>query len=374
MPAISVMIKPASGLCNMRCRYCFYADETENREVKSYGIMQREVLEPMLQRILAFATGECTIAFQGGEPTLAGLDFYRQVVELQKKHNTKGLVIHNAIQTNGYVINDEWAAFFAENHFLVGLSLDGTKDLHDLNRPDAEGKGTFSRVMHAAQLFDKHKVEYNILTVITADTARSIRKIYGFFDRNHFAYQQYIPCLDPIGEERGQHPYSLTPPLFEQYLKNAFDLWYQDFKRGRPKYHRYFENLLMLLAGQQPESCGVMGVCSHQFVVEADGSVYPCDFYVLDEWRLGNLATDSFEQIEAKRAELGFVQMSRYVDESCKGCKWFGLCRGGCRRDREPVVDGHLSKNYFCQAYYNFFEYAAPRLQEVLYTLQARGR
>ncbi len=365
MPPISLLIKPASGLCNMQCKYCFYADETDNREVKSYGIMSIDTLEAVIMRTLEYAERECTIAFQGGEPTLAGLDYYKKVIEFQNKYNNKKITIHNAIQTNGFVINEEWAKFFYDNNFLVGLSLDGPKDIHDYYRVDAVGKGTYQKVMHAAQLFDKHKVEYNILTVVNAKTAKNIRKIYGFFRKNHFTYQQYIPCLDPIGEERGQHEYSLTPEIYKEYLCDLFDCWYNDFISGKQIYNRYFYNLVNMLHGEPPESCGMMGFCGMQYVLEADGSVYPCDFYALDEWKLGNIVTDSFQNMNEKRKELNFIETSKYTDEDCKTCKWANLCRGGCRRDRDPMIEGHLSKNYFCKAYYDFFEYAVPRLRKI---------
>ncbi len=366
MPAITVMIKPASGLCNMRCRYCFYTDETQNRTVASYGLMSPETLEAVLRRVLAFATGSCTIAFQGGEPTLAGLDFFRRVIELEQQWNINRCTIHNAMQTNGYNLDEEWARFLAENHFLVGLSLDGPQPLHDENRLDAAGKGTFNRVMRTVQLFRKHGVDFNILTVVTAATCRSVRKIWHFFERNQLEYQQYIPCLDPLGEARGGHPWSLTPERYARFLKDLFDCWYEDVSHGHQRYNRYFDNLLQIMAGQVPEACGMLGVCGRQYVVEADGGVYPCDFYMLDEWRLGNFVTDTFEQIEKKRQELGFIAMSAPQHPDCQICQWKALCRGGCRRDREPFADGAFAINYFCPAYAEFFTYAWPRLQQVL--------
>lgn len=362
MSSISVMLKPASGICNMRCKYCFYADEQQNREIPSYGIMSEEVLRAVLARVLDYADRECTIAFQGGEPTCAGLPFFRKVVELERELNKKGVTIHNAIQTNGYLIDDDWASFFAEHRFLVGVSLDGPKDIHDLNRLDGAGKGTYNRVMKAIACLKKHGAEFNILTVVTSTTCRSIRKIYHFFRRSGFDYQQYIPCLDPLGEERGGHPYSLTSQAYAQYLKDLFDCWYEDASRGTLLYNRYFTNLLLILTGRRPEACGMTGLCGRQYVVEADGGVYPCDFYMLDEWRLGNFLTDTVEDIDRKREELGFIQMSAQANEACQACQWWPLCRGGCRRDREPMVDGVLQQNYFCQAYQDFFSYAYPRL------------
>lgn len=374
MPALSLLIKPASGSCNMRCRYCFYADELDNREIRSYGKMSVDTMHTIVDKAMEYGDYECTIAFQGGEPTLAGLDFYRDLVAYVTAHeNPKKLKIHYALQTNGYLINEEWAAFLGENHFLVGVSLDGLKEIHDRYRLDAAGKGTYQRVISAIRLLEKHQVEYNILTVVTAATARNGQKIYNYFKKNHFGYQQYIECLDPIGEEPGQHEYSLTPEKYGEFLKSMFDAWYLDMRSGTYVYNRYFENLMMIMAGQQPESCNMRGVCGKQWVFEADGSVYPCDFYALDQWRLGNIQENSFEEMDEKRDGLGFIQWSMRQQEDCQKCRWFGLCRNGCRRNREPVTAEHTNRNYFCKSYQMFFEYAYPRLEEI-YQLYMAGR
>ena len=374
MPALSLLIKPASGNCNMRCRYCFYADELDNREIRSYGKMSVDTMHTIVDKAMEYGDYECTIAFQGGEPTLAGLDFYRDLVAYVTAHeNPKKLKIHYALQTNGYLINEEWAAFLGENHFLVGVSLDGLKEIHDRYRLDAAGKGTYQRVISAIRLLEKHQVEYNILTVVTAATARNGQKIYNYFKKNHFGYQQYIECLDPIGEEPGQHEYSLTPEKYGEFLKSMFDAWYLDMRSGTYVYNRYFENLMMIMAGQQPESCNMRGVCGKQWVFEADGSVYPCDFYALDQWCLGNINKNSFEEMDQKRDELGFIQWSMRQQEDCQKCRWFGLCRNGCRRNREPVTAENTNRNYFCKSYQMFFEYAYPRLEEI-YPLYMAGR
>ena len=374
MPALSLLIKPASGNCNMRCRYCFYADELDNREIRSYGKMSLDTMHTIVDKAMEYGDYECTIAFQGGEPTLAGLDFYRDLVAYVTAHeNPKKLKIHYALQTNGYLINEEWAEFLGKNHFLVGVSLDGLKEIHDRYRLDAAGKGTYQRGISAIRLLEKHQVEYNILTVVTAATARNGQKIYNYFKKNHFGYQQYIECLDPIGEEPGQHEYSLTPEKYGEFLKSMFDAWYLDMRSGTYVYNRYFENLMMIMAGQQPESCNMRGVCGKQWVFEADGSVYPCDFYALDQWRLGNIQENSFEEMDEKRDGLGFIQWSMRQQEDCQKCRWFGLCRNGCRRNREPVTAEHTNRNYFCKSYQMFFEYAYPRLEEV-YQLYMAGR
>ncbi len=364
MPPISLLIKPASGLCNLRCKYCFYADEMNKRQQASYGIMSRETLRAVLEKTLHHADGQVTLAFQGGEPTMAGLDFFRDVVAYAAEYNTKKLPIHFAIQTNGILLDEAWAKFLGENHFLVGLSLDGTETIHDKNRVDPAGQGTFHKVMDRARLLRRYGVEFNILTVVTRQTAGSIGKIYRFFRDRDLPWQQYIPCLDPLGDLRGEQDYSLTPEKYEHFLKVLFDNWYRDVSAGKFVFNRYFENLLGILLGTPPESCGMLGHCSIQHVVEADGSVYPCDFYVLDSYRLGNLVTDSFEQIDRTRQALGFLEKSAAVHEKCRSCQWYPLCRGGCRRDREQP-DGTIGLNYFCSSYAGFFQYAYPRLRQL---------
>lgn len=374
MPSLSLLIKPSSGNCNVRCKYCFYHDEQENRDTYSYGFMSEETLETMIRKALLYADRDCSFGFQGGEPTLRGLDFFRKAVELQKKYNVHGTRISNAIQTNGLLLDEEWADFLHDNHFLVGLSLDGDKALHDANRIDTSGKGTYSRVFHAAQLLTAHQVDFNILTVITGKTADAISRIYSFYRRSGFLYQQYIPCLDPLDGERGATPYALTPEKYAKFLKTLFDLWYRDVQSGKFIYIRYFENLMGILLGQRPESCGMTGSCMIQNVIEADGTVYPCDFYCLDPWKLGNVREDDFAEMMQNRKAREFIDVSLQKPAACKDCPWYNLCHGGCRRDWEPIMPGAIPENYFCSAYQEFFAYAAPRMREMAYVLSRSQR
>ncbi|HJA91996.1 MAG TPA: anaerobic sulfatase maturase [Candidatus Eisenbergiella merdipullorum] len=369
-PAITLLIKPASGNCNLRCRYCFYADEMNLRSEPSRGFLNAETLDILVQKTLRQVSHMASFAFQGGEPTLAGLDFYRHLIELEKKYNTGRIEIHNSLQTNGIVLDEKWAQFLHDNHFLVGLSLDGYEELHDENRKFPDGSGSFSRVMEAAKLLQRFRVDFNILSVVTARSARRIRRIYRFFQEQGFAWQQYIPCIDPFDESKGSLSYSLTPDRLGKFLKDLFDDWYADWKAGRPVYNRTFENWIGILLGQPPEACSMNGFCSEQWVVEADGSVYPCDFYVLDEWKLGNIREDSFEEMNRKREELQFAALSRHVPQECRSCRWYPLCRNGCRRDRVLLPDGRTpGLNAYCGAYQDFFSYAYPRLEEMARTV-----
>lgn len=369
MPPISVLVKSASSACNLRCAYCFYHDVADKRTQANYGVMSEAVLETLVQKALEYGDSYAGFAFQGGEPTLAGLDFYQKLLGFQKKHNRKNLKITNAIQTNGTLIDEAWAEFLAKNRFLVGLSLDGPKDIHDLNRVDADGKGSFNRILKTIQLFEKHRVEYNILCVVTKLVARHVEKVYYFFAKQGFQYLQFIPCLDGLNEQPGQNPFSLTPEIYTGFLKRLFDLWYHDFENGRRLSIRMFDNILQVLLGYPPESCDMKGSCSVNIVIEADGSVFPCDFYVLDRWKLGTIMADGFQSMLQGGIAKDFVGVSHELNKQCRNCEVFTLCRGGCRRNYEPIPPSAPGKNYFCAAYREFYHYALPRFTDIARSL-----
>lgn len=368
-----IMVKPASGLCNMRCSYCFYADEMCHRQQASRGVMDRETMEQVIQKILATARGGCTFAFQGGEPTLAGLDFFREWLELEKKYNKRGIEICHALQTNGYLLNEEWCSFFAQNHFLVGLSVDGIKATHDAFRKDAKGEDTYFHTLAGAELLKKAGADFNVLTVVNGRTAPKIRRIYEQYRKLGFAWQQYIACLDPVGEKQGCQEYSLSPEAYGQFLIDLFELWELDFRQGKQPYIRQFENYVAILMRQEPESCEQRGYCSHQTVVEADGSVYPCDFYAMDEYCLGNLRTEDMADIERRRQEIRFSESSVNHTPQCRECRYFGICRGGCRRHRSQPGTAE-GENYFCKSYQMFFDACLLRLQRIANVCSGRMR
>jgi len=365
MPPLSLLIKPASSLCNLDCRYCFYHDVAENRATPSHGIMNEAALETLVRKALAFADGDCTFAFQGGEPTVAGLPFFERVVALQQQYNIKKVHIHNAIQTNGIAIDASWARFLAKNHFLTGISLDGPRDIHDANRVDAKEKGSFDRVMAAIGNLKTAGAEFNILSVVTGWSARHAAKIYRFFKQEGFEYLQFIPCLDPFGEAPFTRAHSLTPERYAAFLIATFDLWKEDALKRTPVSIRWFDNLAGMMLGAPPEACGMSGRCTCQFVVEADGGVYPCDFYVLDAWKIGSILTDGFVEMRESEPAKRFIEDSLPEDPACACCEWRTLCRGGCRRYREPFQNGMPGKNLHCDAYRIFFAHALPGLRQV---------
>lgn len=362
MGALSLLIKPASSSCNMKCKYCFYSDVASNREIANYGMMSGETIEIIIKKAFEYADTVINFGFQGGEPTLAGLGFFKEVVRLEKQYNVKRIKVHNAIQTNGLLINDEWAQFLHDNHFLVGVSLDGNQLIHDKYRLDGNFKGTFDRVLEATKILKKHKVEFNILSTVNIDVAKNIGKIYYFFKKQGFDYLQFIPCLDGFDEEHGKTEFSLSPEAYGEFLIELFKLWYVDVNSKKPISIRYFDNLVMMMGGYPPESCGMAGICSCYYMIEADGSVYPCDFYVTDEWKIGNIKTDGWDEMRRTETAKLFVETSKTPNEDCLKCEHFKLCRGGCKRNREPISPGNPNKNYLCPAFKAFFDYASDDL------------
>lgn len=369
MPPIHILMKPSSGNCNLRCQYCFYYDTMSKREVPSYGYMQIETLEAVIKQALAYATKECTFAYQGGEPTLSGIDFFKKAIEFQNKYNVHKVNITNTIQTNGTTLTGEWAAFFKEHQFLVGVSLDGSKRSHDCYRLDANGQESFLEIMDKIQLLNEFHVDYNILSVVHKKSAEDIERNYKFFQKNGFDFLQFIPCLDPLDETPGQREYSLTPKAYGEFLIRLFRLWKEDLLAGKQPYIRQFENYIGMLMQIPPEACDMRGVCGNQYVVEADGGVYPCDFYVLEENKLGNFLTDTVEMIDEKRKEIGFVEESLNREPECEKCRYFMLCRGGCRRNRLKNENYH---QYFCQSYQMFFDACLEDMVDIAEKISAK--
>lgn len=364
MPPLSILIKPSSSACDLNCRYCFYKDEAANRELSFAGMLDDETTEILIKKALGQAGGSCSFLFQGGEPTLRGLDYYRRFLELEKKYAPAGLNIYHSLQTNGLHIDDEWAEFLAKNGFLTGLSLDGPAEIHDRNRCFPDGGGSFNKVMKAAGTLKRHGADFNILAVVTGQNAKKCEKTYNFFKKNGFRYLQFIPCLEPLTAERGSTGYALSDEDYGRFLIRLFDLWYTDLQRGDYISIRYFDNLVTMLRGRAPEACNMAGRCSLQFVVEGDGTVYPCDFYALDGYEIGNIKKDSFTDMASSQAAKRFTEASVCVPDECRTCCWYRLCRNGCRRDR-ACTDGIYGRNTYCRAYKMFFEAEIQKLMRI---------
>ncbi len=332
----------------------------DQRQESDLGYMTEETLDIMVRQAMQTAQHTVSFSFQGGEPMLRGLSFFRRFIQLEQQYRKPGLQIEHSIQTNGTLIDQEWADFFRENRFLVGISLDGTRENHNRNRVDISGAGTWDRVLEGLKLLQKNHVEVNVLCVITGQAARRGQAIYQSIKNLGIRYLQFIPCLDPMQGPRGKETYSLSPQRYGQFLCSVFDQWYRDWERGDYVSIRIFDDYVHLLSGQPTGTCATTGHCGRYFVVEGDGSVYPCDFFVLDALRMGRLGEQTLEELSRSPIAADFCTTGRGIPQKCTGCQWVQLCNGGCRRD----WIGQES-NYHCQAMKAFFQYAYPRMAHI---------
>lgn len=375
MKTLTLLIKPASSLCNMGCKYCFYEDEANIRSQKSMGLMTEGTVRIMVEKAMDYLgdRGDLTIVFQGGEPTLAGADYFCYVTDLVAEQKPQGVRVQYAIQTNGLELSEELLAVLKKWNFLVGVSLDGFRMLHDGNRIDAAGNGTWNRILKNLRRLQTAGVETNALCVITAEAAKYPEKIYRTLKQLGFRYQQYILCLDPMEVPRGTMPFSITPQEYGIFLREAFRLWYADWKRGEYVSIRTFEDMVYNAMGIPCSNCAQSGQCGHYLVIEADGSVYPCDFYVLDQWKLGSILEDTVQELLQSDTAKAFARQRSCPPEECAVCPYRQLCRTGCFRDWEKTQNGY--RNHYCHSFQILLEYAMPYFQEIATAeLRARGR
>jgi len=349
------MLKPSSSLCNMQCKYCFYHSLAENREQYSYGLMDEAIFEETIKKAIDFTKGmPINLSFQGGEPLLRGIDFFSNVVEATKRHNKYRSPINYALQTNGTLIDKQWCKLFKDNDILIGLSLDGDR-AHNIYRIDNQGSETFDKVYDSIKLMQKEKVNFNILTVLTPLIAENIQEIYNFFTSSGCKHLQFIPCLSPLNAPKSN--YTVSSEQYTQFLFKLFELYLKDFKGNNYTSIRHFDNLVMLSKGEYAEQCGMNGHCTHQFVIEADGTVFPCDYYCTDEYALGNIKDCDFVQLSNHPKAIDFIKSSLILPEKCKDCNVFLLCRGGCKRESIDIDK--------CESYKKFLPFAIPFLKRM---------
>ncbi len=335
-----MLVKPVSGACNMSCDYCFY----KNHPGHERGVMTRDTVDALVKAAFEYATAPVSFAFQGGEPSLAGLEFYEYFLNAVKRENRSSLPVYWSIQTNGYKPDKSFCEFIAENKFLVGISLDGHGALHNAFRHSVSGEDTYSEVLRGIDAYRRAGAEVNILSVVTAEMCREPGFVWRELEKLGLPCLQFIPCLDSPGGEN----YSPTSEQYENFLVKTFDCWTEHIRRGDYISVRLFDNFISLALGYPCELCSSAGGCTNQFVVEADGSVYPCDFYVEDRYFLGNVGNSSVDELN--RAASCFIESRPKIPDGCRKCRWKTFCGGGCRRELNSE-----GKFRYCRAYENFF-------------------
>ncbi|MBP7276292.1 MAG: anaerobic sulfatase maturase [Kiritimatiellae bacterium] len=397
-----VMAKPVGAACNLRCRTCYYLHKTELLGARAGQRMSEDVIEAYIrQNIEGQDYSEIVFSWQGGEPSLMGLDFYRHAVALQKKYCPPNKRIHNDFQTNGTLITDEWCEFFAQHDFLVGLSIDGPKQLHDPFRPDASGRGTWDAVRATAERLKKHGVKWNTLTCIHAGNARRPLDVYRFLRRELGSTRmQFIPIVEPKNFERqapGNCPataasvpgtmesvprlgtpasvpgtiesvvtdWSVAPDDWAYFMCKVFDEWHaRDIGKV---YVYYFESAVAQWMGLPAGMCTMSPVCGKALALEHDGSLYSCDHFVYPEYRLGSvLERPLHEMIFSPRQEKFGLDKSARLPRRCRECPWLFACHGECPKNRIIATpDGEPGLNYLCEGWRTYFAHIDGRIRDL---------
>ncbi len=361
MNTLSFLVKPVSYHCNLACQYCFYK-RVSGLYPGQITVMPFDVVSQLIQSATDSGVGYISFCWQGGEPTLAGLDFFREIVTVQNRFKKNYQVIENSIQTNGILLNDEWCEFLSQNNFLVGISLDGPQAIHDTYRKDYGGKGTFDKVMRAIALMNEYGVQYNILTLITDANVTKAHEIYTFFRQNKFAYLQFVPCLE-YDEHGNSLPYSISGKDLGTYYCELFDAWYHD---GFPFVSiRLFQDLLMYSYGIKT-SCCWLGECNSYIVVEHNGDCYPCDFFVYPDWQLGNIRNYRLNEILENALRNKFAYMKKGIAEECKHCTIKDFCMGDCIRYRFTNDVQKQGTSKLCVAWKMLFELYSQYEKELM--------
>ncbi len=357
----SLLVKPVSAVCNLDCSYCFYLDrEADPYQALPGRRMTPETLERLVETYLFYSYPSGVFVFQGGEPTLAGLPFFEKVVELQKRYGRRGQSVSNAIQTNGILLDDAWCALLKEYKWMAGISLDGPEPMHDRYRVNKGGAGTWRHVMRGLEALQKNRVEFSALCVLSQANVEKPREVYRFFRSLGVDSIQYIPLSEFDG--KGQPlPFTITAGQYGRFLLETFELWWPERRRVRI---RYFDNIAEALAGQKPGACTMHETCDSYAVVEYNGDVYPCDFFVEKDWRLGNVEIDSWAEIARRQKRYRFASKKTIAHPECAACEYQSICHGGCPKHRHDPHRRFEDLDYFCGAYKAIFARAVEPLRK----------
>ena len=405
--AFSLMLKPVGSRCNLRCSYCYYLDKSF-----LYGGSEPLMSLPLLERCIRDFCASCdlpelTVEWHGGEPLLAGMDFFRSALAFEKKYSG-GRPVHNTLQTNGTLLNADWTSFFRDNNFLLGLSLDGPEDIHDRYRRTVSGGGTFREVMHALEVLHRRRVEFNTLTTVSKAGEGRGSEVYRFLKSAGSQYMQFMPVYERLatGDISGQSfmppapsadagsacamdagavrmaspeepetvlaPWSVDPEAFGRYLCDIFDEW---VRRDVGRYFVLtFDAALSSWCGVQPGICTFCDSCGGNLIVEHNGDIYPCDHFVYPQWRLGNIRDISLREAATSPALTRFALAKRTaLPNACRRCKWLLACRGGCPKHRFASSPASRSADRLplCSGYRLFYSHIAPAMDKMKALLEA---
>jgi len=369
MEPFTVLIKPSGSDCNADCRYCFYKGRAPQFG-QGRQRMSEEVLETLIRDYMGLGFPFVGFAWQGGEPALMGLDFYRRVVELQNKYGSTGQQVSNKLQTNGILLDGEWCRFLREHKFLAGISVDGPKEYHDYYRVDHSGAGTFERVMKGVQCCKEYGVEFNTLVLLSDRNVGHPDELFDFFVQNDMTYLQFIPCVEGDASSGGIADFSITPRQYGDFLCRVFERWL-DYGPQRLNIREFDSILTYYVMGRQT-ICAYQKQCAGSVVIEHTGDAFCCEFFMEPQWRLGNILHTPIGELAACETRQAFARAKQNLCSRCIVCSHLELCRGGCMKDRARVSDAPPAhESYFCEGYRHFFDYAVPRLMQIAAAVNA---
>lgn len=327
MKNITALIKPSSHLCNLKCEYCFYCDEVNNRIDKGSSYMTLDTAENIIKKVYNYCDNSSNVnfMFQGGEPLLSGVEFFEFFSEKANVLNQKKLTLNFSLQTNGTLITEDYCKIFKKYNYLIGVSLDGPEEIHNMYRGDS-----YKQVISGIELLKKHSINFNIISVITS--LNDPYKLFEFYVSNNFLDVQLIYCLDELNSQNSD--YVLKPQELSRFKKRFFNKWISFLKSGNEMNVREFNNLAMYLRSGQYEQCGFLGKCTPQLVIESDGTVYPCDFYCLDDYKCLNINDCELEDLLMCDGMCNFINHTEPLNSLCASCEVKHLCNGGCKRYR----------------------------------------
>jgi uncharacterized protein len=362
-PLQTVVVKTVASLCNLKCDYCFYL----NKSLKYHDekVMDDETLKEFIRQMTEQTGNSFGVVWQGGEPSLAGAEFFRKAIAMMQKYGEgKNKVISNLLQTNGYSLSDDLINVLSEFSFLCGLSLDGPEDIHNTYRKTASGKGSWQKVMSTWRKLQNKQIATNILCCVTSLSATNAENIYLFFKFHRMDWLQFIPVTE-YAEDDQPTPYSISPTAWGMFMCKIFDLWHDDFINNRQAPSiRFIENAFHARMGLGSPECTFMDECGNYLVLEYNGDVFSCDYLVGVETKLGNIHSDNMIEMLNSDQQLSFGKAKQKMHDDCKNCRWLPYCYGGCPKYRyEPT-----RKYYFCESWQMFLKHSDDRLQAIAAT------
>ena len=369
---LAVMAKPVGSRCNMRCAYCYYLEKGKYSESRKQTCMSQALLEKLIRQTIAASPGPVvSFTWHGGEPTLAGMDFYKRALELERKYLPRGWEVWNNLQTNGLLLNDSWCRFLRENRFDVGLSIDGSAEIHDANRRLVNGEGTFARVSAAIRRLREAGVEPDLLCTVNAASQSRPLEVYRALRETGCGWVQFIPVVIRDGEG-GAAAGSVTPEGYGRFLTAVFREWVCHDLGALDV--QLFAEMARIMAGGQASLCWMSPTCGHVLIAEEDGAVYSCDHFVDPEHRLGNLRGDTLARMADSPFQRAFgLGKQENLTRECRECPYLRFCNGGCPKDRfGRSRDGEPGQYWLCPGLKAFFAHAQPVLERVM-SMSAQG-